>query len=715
MNRGSDGKLRDERVSFQKRFAYSRSLNGLDAQGTTKELNEMIVSWDWLRDYVSLDGLTPDVVASRLMMAGLNLESVEPKGADTAIDLEITSNRPDCLGHIGVAREISVLFGRPLKIHDPELPGVDSKQAPSVSVEIAAKTLCPRYTARVIRGVKVGPSPSWLAKRLEAIGVATVNNVVDVTNYVMLECGQPLHAFDFSELAGGKIVVREASQDEEFLAINHQVYKLDRGMCVIADAKRAVALGGVMGGADSEVSDRTKDLLIEAAEFAPLSIRAAARKLRLHSPSSYRFERGLDSETVDWASRRCCELILKVAGGSVEPIVVDVGTRRPALKPVSFRASSVKRSLGIEVPWEESTRILEALGCAVSKADGYANVTAPSWRRELEREIDLVEEVARIHGYDKIPDDVAVPMTSSRRRIEDRVLEKVRHAMQASGFDEALTPSMVSGEWNAASTQWTNRDSLETLMPMLKGASRPRMSLIPSLLECRRVNETLSNDDIELFETARIYLPGEEGQMPIERFILTAVSERDFLEMKGVLEALLDVLQIGTPLQVSPIKSPLLDSARSARLSLDDSLLGFLGAVSDGARKMFRLRSSVTLLEIDLGELIPRAKLVTQMAALSEFPSMSRDLNLIVREEVRWAALEQTVRAAAGDSLENVRFESIYRDPAKDGAGTKRVLFSLRLRSSERTLTGEEADAACQKVVAACGKEHAAVLLGSII
>jgi phenylalanyl-tRNA synthetase beta chain len=300
----------------------------------------MLVSWNWLKDYVQLE-MPPQEATRRLMMAGLNHESSEPHGADFAIDLEVTSNRPDCLGHLGVAREIAVLFEKELK-----LPAAQPKESgPAVSgltsVALNCPELCYRYTARVIQGVKVAASPQWLVERLATIGVAAINNVVDITNYVLMECGQPLHAFDFQKLGGRKIILREAKQGEQFLAIDHKTYTLEAGMCVIADERTPVALGGVMGGAMTEVSASTKDVLLEAAEFSPLSIRGTARKLVLHSPSSYRFERGLDPEGVEWASRRACELILELAGGQLTAGIVDVGRPPPSRAPIVLRLSQL--------------------------------------------------------------------------------------------------------------------------------------------------------------------------------------------------------------------------------------------------------------------------------------------------------------------------------------------------------------------------------------
>ena len=324
----------------------------------------MIVSWEWLSQYVDLK-MSHDELVDRLTMSGLNHEGTEDVDADKAIDLEVTSNRPDCLGHLGVAREISVLFEVPLKTPDPQPAVTDRKAADFCQVEIQSP-YCYRYTARLIHGAKVGPSPEWMQKRLKAIGCETINNVVDCTNYVMFECGQPLHAFDFEKIKDGKIIVRSGGDKEEFPAIDHKKYMLDEAMCVIADSENAVALGGVMGGLDSEISDSTTEILVEAAYFNQLSVRKTARQLKLQSPSSFRFERDVDSEQLDWASRRCCELILETAGGVLLEGVVDVGDRPKAPTTITLRLSQLKRVLGIDIPADFSPKVLAALGAEVT-------------------------------------------------------------------------------------------------------------------------------------------------------------------------------------------------------------------------------------------------------------------------------------------------------------------------------------------------------------
>jgi phenylalanyl-tRNA synthetase beta chain len=689
----------------------------------------MIVSWNWLKEYLPLT-MSPAEATARLMMAGLNHESTESAEGDFAIDLEVTSNRPDCLGHIGVARELGVLFDLPLKLPaaDPKAKGGDVRNFAQVRVD--APDLCPRYTARLISGAKVGPSPPWLIERLATLFLhkpwKPVNNVVDVTNYVLMECGQPLHAFDYRKLAGRQIVVRRAKAGETLEAIDHNTYKLDPEMCVIADAENPVAIAGVMGGKATEISDKSTDILLESADFSPLSVRGTSRKLKLRSDSSYRFERGVDPEGIDWASRRACELILDLCGGKLCSGSIDAGTQPAAREPIVLRLSQIKRILGIEVPAESVKRILAALGCVEApiaiepaKATPHAALrtprsdftfTPPSWRRDLSREIDLIEEVARIHGYDKIPEDARVPMTSSHRTDGERVLDKVRGVLTAAGCDEAMSRSIVTSQWSDAFSPWSDAPPLIAQTPMM-GADHVRRSLIPSLLAARQYNESLQNEEIELFEIARIYLPQTQG-LPVEKWTIGITSGRGFAFVKGVIEQLVEVLKITAKIEVEPASNALLEADRAAQFALAGERFGYLGELSAAAKKQFALRAGATIAEIDLGLLVKLATLVPQHRPLSKFPPMSRDLNLIVDEAVRWSDLAATVQASAGPLLEALRYQETYRDPAKDGADKKRLLFSLTLRSSERTLTGEEADAARAAVVAACLKQHQAVLLG---
>lgn len=668
----------------------------------------MIVSKDWLSEYVDLK-MPLDELTERLTLTGLNLEGVETVAGDTAIDLEVTSNRPDCLGHIGVAREVSVLWGEELKKPDPQPKASGPKASSEISVEITCPELCPRYTARVIKGVKIGPSPAWLQDRLKALGCGIVNNVVDVTNYVLFECGQPLHAFDLAKLHGGKIIVREATQDEEFTAIDHKTYKLSPGTCVIADAERAVALGGVMGGADSEVSDDTVDLLIEAADFDPLSIRTTARAHHLHSPSSYRFERGVDPEGVDWASRRCCELILELAGGTLYEGVVEDGDMPEPTGEIKLRFDQIPRLLGIEVADDEVRKILTDLGCNETHVCGHCvKVVPPTWRADLTREADLLEEVARIHGYDQIPEDVGVRMAPSSRSRRDVVLDRVRHVLTAAGFDEALTLSTVEPEQVESHRMWTNEPPLVTSTPVLRRANALRQSVVPSLLACRKTNVAMSNPVIEQFEIARIYLP-QPGQLPDERLVLAIASGRGFLDVKGVAEAVVsDTVGHRRTLAASADDSgasTLLDASRTASLSLDGVKLGYIGELSTEGLDQFDLRGRVTVAEIDLGPLLDGAELIPRASSLTNYQPMSRDLNVVFDESVRWADVEEIVHTAGGQLLESLAFQEEYRDAERLGKGKKSLLWSVTLRSSEGTLTSEQADEVHAAIVAQLSKK----------
>jgi phenylalanyl-tRNA synthetase beta chain len=669
----------------------------------------MLVSWNWLKQYVALDMPHAELEA-RLMMAGLNHESTTDVEGDLAIDLEVTSNRPDCLGHIGVAREIAVLWHSPLKIP----PAMPKEKGPPVEkllkVRIDCPELCLRYTARVVRGVKVGPSPSWIVRRLRTVGLAPINNIVDISNYVLMECGQPLHTFDFAKLLGSQIIVREPRPGEIIEAIDHRTYRLEPGMCVIADAEDPVAIGGVMGGAVTEISAAATDILVEAAEFDPVAIRNTARALNLHSDSSYRFERRVDPEGIDWASRRCCELILELAGGELCKGVVDVGSPSPARKPIILRLDQIERILGIAVPAEQVRRILTDLGNVETRADAKRVETIPpSWRRDLTREIDLIEEVARIHGYDKIPEDVGVPMVASTRRREDRVLAKVRTVLTAAGFDEAMTVSLVDAATAAAISPWSDAEPLATDWSILRGADRLRLSLIPSLLDARRTNETLSNPRIDLFEIAKVYLP-QGDKLPDEIRMLTLASGRPFGEVKGVIEAVLAALDPAARLDVADASYDLLTPGRCCKLLVGGQLLGILGELRPEGLKRLDLRRPATVAELNTSLLIDAAKLVPTYAPVPAYPAVTRDLNLVVDDRVRWADVAQTVAAAGGAFLEELQYQDTYRDPKRLGPNRKSLLLTLVLRSREGTMTSQQADELRERVVAACRRKHGAEL-----
>jgi phenylalanyl-tRNA synthetase beta chain len=671
----------------------------------------MIVSWNWLTQYVRLD-MPVEVLTERLALAGLNHESTEEVGGDLAIDLEVTSNRPDCLGHLGVAREISVLFDRTLRVPDPR-PATTGKPAEELTgVTVEAGDLCPRFTARVVSGLTVGESPWWLRKRLETLGVRPISNVVDVTNYVMFECGQPLHAYDLDRLAGRRLVVRRARAGETLRAINGKVYELAPEMLVIADAERPVGLAGVMGGLDTEIGPGTRDVLIESAQFDPVSVRKTSRALGLSSPSSHRFERPLDPEGTEWASRRCAELILETAGGTLHPGLVDVGPARPERPAITLRLDQIPRVLGIAIDRDEAARILRALGLEPVGATASAlSFRPPSWRSDLEREIDLIEEVARVHGYEQIPEDRAVPLTSAPRGPRERVEGSVREALTGCGFDEALTFSLVADALSEPLRPGPPVPPVRVEHPSRRREGALRQSLVPSLLAARRHNEAHGIPDAELFEIADVYLPHPGHDLPDQPARLGLVSGRDFFGLKGVVEALLSRLHAAGGLEVRPAEVPLFAPGRSAELVLGGDPLGYLGEVARARLDALELRGSCAAAELDLGVLIRRAVLIPRHRALPPFPAVDRDLSLVVARTLPWAELSAAVTRAAGPTLEAVEFLDTFHG-GNVPEGRHSVHFGLRFRHPERTLTGEEVDRSVRSVVDACAARFEAALRG---
>lgn len=671
----------------------------------------MLVSWSWLCRYLDLN-VTPEQLTDALSLSGLNHEETVDRNGEVVIDLEVTSNRGDCLGHLGVAREISVLFDLPLKVPNPQPATGSKKAADLLQVTNDYVEACPRYTARVIEGCKVGPSPSWLVESLAAIGLNSVNNVVDVTNYVMMECGQPLHAFDLALLSGKQICVRRAQPGETIQAIDHRSYALDPEMCVIADRDGAIAVAGVMGGADSEVTKVTKTLVIEAAIFTPMSVRQTARKLKLHSPSSYRFERRVDPNGVDWASRRACELILELAGGELAEGCLDTDPKPVVREPIVLRLSQIERVLGITVDRAEVVRILTALGCETAADQQRLTTIPPTWRHDLTREADLIEEVARIHGYDKIPEDSPIDVAPSARRHFDSALDKVRHTMLAAGISEAMTPSVVTEKLDALLSPWSDLEPLATITPLLKGANRLRRSLLPSLLNCCADNWAASGLVAELYEVAHIYLPAATGgTLPTEQYTLAIVSPRDFYELKGVVERLLSVLGIAAPLRVHRHAIGGCDREQAVVLHLGENRIGYLAKVDAKLTAAMKLAGATTVAELSLPMLLAQSQLVPQFRPVSPFPAIRRDLNMIVAEGVHWVDLETSTRTAIGLELAGVHYRETYRAPEKDGPQTKRILFSVELQRGDATLTGDEADTMVQAIINRCNQDHGARLL----
>ncbi len=529
----------------------------------------------------------------------------------------------------------------------------------------------------------------------------------------MMECGQPLHAFDMDKLNGQKIIVRKAKKGETITAIDQKPYTLSGDECVIADASRPVAVAGVMGGFDTEISSSTVNVLIEAASFASMSVRATARTLKLHSPSSYRFERKVDRLWLDWASRRCCELILKVAGGTLLAGSVVAGSPPAANRePVSLRFERVGRLLGIEIPADTAVDILQRLGLKCLKRDATsATFEPPSWRPDLLRECDLIEEVARIHGYDHIPTDATLPVVATARTRRERVLDMIRAQMISSGLSEALTLSFVS------------EDQRQTFKPLgeiapvaVNHSSRShenqlRQSLIPSLLQCRRQNERHGTANAELFEVARVYLSAGQGQPEniAEPLTLSFVAGRPFVQVLGILQGMASRLMPHAVVTTRPVAMPEFTPGRGAEVLLNGKPWGWMGELHRDLLDKCDLQDAVTMAEVRLPiveELFEPSKSYTP---IPRFPSISRDLNFVLPEAVSWEQLAGTVSESAGSLLLGTSFGGQYRGKQIE-ADRKSYVITCKFMAADRTLTTEEVDTVVQQVIAACEQKLTAKL-----
>ncbi|WP_169975277.1 phenylalanine--tRNA ligase subunit beta [Tautonia rosea] len=674
----------------------------------------MIVSWNWLTDYVRLD-MPADELAERLALTGLNHEGTAEVGGDLAIDLEVTSNRPDCLGHLGVAREIAAVYGsRTFREPQPHPPESGSSVSEVTAVSIEEPGLCPRFTARVITGAKVGPSPWWMRKRLETLGVRCINNLVDITNYVMFECGQPLHAYDLNTLAEHRLVVRKARPGEQLVAINGKTYELTPEMLVIADGRRPVGLAGVMGGLETEIGDQSTDILIEAAQFDPLSVRRTSRGLGLMSPSSYRFERPMDPERTEWASRRCAQLMLELAGGTLHEGVIDLASAPPPERPaIPLRFSQIERVLGIEIPRVRVEEIFTTLGLErIGNDDHAATFRPPTWRSDLEREIDLIEEAARIHGYEHIPEDQPVPLAASSLGRRERIERAVREALTGLGFDEAVCFSLVPDELIAPIDPLPVEPPIRAEHADFRKNSALRQSLVPSLLAARSYNQAHGNADARLFEVAHVYLPRVERPLPDESPRVALVAGTDFFAIKGIVEALLDRLHLTDQLICRPASPFPMAAGRSAELLLGEMHLGYAGEIDGEAARRFGLRGPCAAAEIGLEALIDRAELSPKYHPVPIYPEVTRDLSLVVEKALPWTSLAEAARNAGGSLLESVEFLDTF-EGAGIPEGRHSLHFGLTFRSADRTLTGEEVEASIRDIIEACRTRFDATLRAS--
>lgn len=640
-------------------------------------------------------------------------------GSDVVYDLEITPNRPDLNSVIGIAREIAAITGNALKI--PVIQFLNTESEPIhglLNVRNDEPELCPRYTARIVRKVKVGPSPDWLKSTLEKVGIRSINNVVDITNYVMLESGQPLHAFDYHLLKGNgtnapTIVIRRANEGEKFTTLDGKERTLTNQMILIADETKAVALAGVMGGQNSEITANTVDVLIESAYFKPQNIRATSKKLELRTDSSYRFERGGDVGICDWASRRAAQLICDLANGQVLGHAIDDFPKQPAHKDITLHFSKSQSLLGIAIPHPEQISFLTKLGLKlIEQTPGICTFEIPSWRVDLKREVDLIEEVGRLYGVDKIPSTPprGALGTNDYDSVHDQLAE-ARRILSGLGLNEAQGQTLI------AKSEIRSQKSEEIVAlanPLSSDMDVLRPSLLPGLIHSLRHNVTRKNYDVALFEVGRVFI-NFNGQTKENRNVAIALTGQralpfwsgedrdakfDVSDLKGLLEEFLEQFGLRGVTFTRRTDSTAL-FLESATIALGGKImLGEIGLLLPALAKKYDLRDGVLLAELNLDALLARRNPAKSFKSLPQFPTIRRDVAMLVPEATTHEAVLQTVKQTKPDNLESVELFDVFRGKHVP-VGQKSLAYAFTYRSPEKTLTDAEVNSAHTKIVEA--------------
>ena len=682
----------------------------------------MNISYNWLRELID-HGLNPEQTAAELTRVGLAVEGIHPYKDDFVLDIDLTSNRPDCLSHLGIARELSVSTGKEVKLERrseermPDAP-FPTLLAPDV-VRIEDAELCHRFTARIIRGVKIGPSPKWLVDRLEALGERSINNVADITNYVMLELGQPMHAFDLDRLAEKRIVVRRARPGEKITTLDEAEREIDHTMLMICDADKPVAIGGIMGGLDTSITESTTDVLLEVAYFNRENIRQTSRKLGLATEASYRFERGVDVENLKLASDRATQLIVQLAGGNAGEFI-DVYPNRFEQKRVEAPdvSASVKRLSGLDVPIEECIRILSALGITpLVESDGSAvgsgKFLAPTWRHDISIEEDLVEEVVRHAGYENIAEELAPAYGAGEYQAAEGRKKRIRRSLSDIGFNEAIGYSFIDKEHDGVVQEVPGLFADGGAVPfvelqdsVIEGAVRMRPTLLPGLLDSVRLNLNFQRRDIKLFEIGKVFSTIGEGGLPNERelfaVILTGgqiyegrtmpVRELDFFDAKGAVETALDAVD-ATSVEFSAADVKHLRRGQSASIALGGTEIGYVGRLSEEIASNYKFRQPVYVAEIDLQAVLESNTSRPRYTPLPKYPAVARDVSFVVERGTSYESIRAAAVSANEDLLNSVEFVDVFEGKGL-GEDERSLTVRFTYRSDERTLVEDEVNRA---------------------
>lgn len=648
---------------------------------------------------------------------------------DTVIDIDLTANRADCFSIIGLAREIAAITGCPLK-----MPAMDVKEAAGgnaaemADIKIEAADLCKRFAVRVLKNIKVGPSPDWMQKRLRACGVRPISNVVDVTNYVMLELGQPMHAYDYDKVADHTLIVRRAANGEKLVTLDEQERILDESMITIADPAHAVGLGGVMGGLETEVTDATVNVMLEAASFNGPSIRRTSRALGLRSEASGRFERGVDTVLTHNALNRAANLL--EAMGACETVAGIVEAYPQPISPtvITVAPSVINARIGIEIAAEEIVATLNSLEFKTELADGKLVITVPSWRNDVTCDADISEEIARIHGIDRIESHLPVlGVTQGRQPVIEDVKDSVQDYMAGVGMSEVMTYSFINPsafDKLLLAEDDSRRQAIELLNPITDEFKVMRTTMAASLLNAAAYNLARQHSKVAVFEVGRVYLPKELPltDFPEEKPMLCAVisgkcndlswctcrDNVDFYDMKGVAEGLLSKLQL-TDYKLIHYPVSYLHPGKSCAIEAEGKVIGWFGEVHPLTQEAFGLGQEAYLLELEIEPLVASATAVPKYRHLPKYPSMSRDIAVVVPQEVTNAELEQVIRKHAGELLTDVKVFDIYTGK-QVAEGCKSMAFNLTYQAADRTLTDAEVDASMKKVIAEVAEAYKAKL-----
>lgn len=631
---------------------------------------------------------------------------------DHVVEFEITPNRPDCLSVIGLAREAAVTYGKNMAQHEPVVKGGGiGNLTELLDVETPATDLCPRYTARMVRNVKIGPSPKWMRDRLRASGVRPINNIVDITNYVMLEYGQPMHAFDYRYVNGGKIVVRRAEDGETLTTLDGNVRQLNSSMLVIADEHRAVGLAGIMGGENSEIVEDTVDVVFESANFNGTSIRRTALALGMRTEASAKFEKGLDILNTLPAVNRACELVEMLGAGEVLDGTIDILNFVPQPKQLKLRADKINALLGTDIDAAEMCRILQELGFGV---DGDI-ITVPSWRGDVEHYSDLAEEVARFYGYNQIPTTAMTGVTTRGGYSPEQMLERsLGTVCRSLGYDEIITYSFISPTYYdkiRLPEDSPLRKSMKIMNPLGEDTSIMRTTVMPSMLEILTRNYNYRNKEVHLYELGRTYFEREDGMADEPKHLSLGVygPEESFFTLKGAVETILDSIRAEDVTYVAEKSDPSYHPGRCAKVYVNGQEVGTLGQIHPLVAANYGVDAELYYADLKFDALFASRGADPKYQPLPKFPAVTRDIAVLVDKAVTVGAMESSIQAAAKGLLKDVTLFDIY-EGAKLPTGKKSVAFNLVLRADDRSLTAQEADDEVNLVLERLKKDFGAML-----